>query len=287
MQYPNFVIERVKQSDILAKDKERYNSNNHWTNNALPVDYKEVINKSHTSNWISKFRSYYKTIIIDDMVELIWMKQVAQISEQTGKFSELYREELNDFLNKYSPMYQHLFDGTGYFVRSENVSFKYGQHGIGPYYSLKEIIESCVSCVKGHRPIYPDTTSITLYLLEWVNIKPYDEYRVFVSNNKISAISQQHLHNVYPELNNNQQIIQTLKNIYDYFESNIKHVITNTDSYTYDFAFVNDNLEPFFIEQNSFGKEYAAGSALYHWLIDENILYGKHENTIYFRYTVK
>jgi hypothetical protein len=56
-------------------------------------------------------------------------------------------------------------------------------------------------------------------------------------------------------------------------------------SYSYDFAIVNN--KPYFIEMNSFGKEYAAGSALFHWLLDEDILYGKSgENCIEFRYTV-
>ncbi len=56
--------------------------------------------------------------------------------------------------------------------------------------------------------------------------------------------------------------------------------------YTYDFAFEDNNVtKPYFIEPNSFGKEYAAGSELFHWEIDEEILYGKKEK-IYFRYTV-
>jgi hypothetical protein len=38
---------------------------------------------------------------------------------------------------------------------------------------------------------------------------------------------------------------------------------------------------------NCFGKEYAAGSALFHWLLDEDILYGKSgSELIEFRYTV-
>lgn len=287
MQFPNFKIEQVVQSDVIEKDKLRYNSNNHWANDMPPLDYKERLSKSNTSNWIHLFRSGYQVITIDNQTELHWMKLASHISMQTGKFSELFREELNNFVLKYAPMYKHIFNGTGYFVRSENVSFKYGQHGVGPYYSLEQIIESIVSCVQGHKPLYDDTTCLTLYLSDWVTILPHNEYRIFVNNKKITAISQQHLHNVYNELNDNVHIIRTIKVIYDYFESHVKNFITNTDSYSYDFAFVNDNLDPFFIEVNSFGKEYAAGSALYHWLIDEDILYDKkNENVIYFRYTI-
>jgi len=43
-------------------------------------------------------------------------------------------------------------------------------------------------------------------------------------------------------------------------------------------------LSPYFIEQNVFGKEYAAGSSLFHWIIDEEILYQKGTPVVYFRY---
>lgn len=287
IQYPNFIIEQISQSDVIAKDKERYNSNNHWSNDIPPIDYKEVIQKSNTSNWLSKFRSGYKVVTIDDPIVLQWLKSASRISMQTGRFSELFREELNDFLLTHGYKYEHIFDGKGYFVRSENVSFKYGQHGVGPYYSLEQILESVCSCIQGHKPLYEDTTCLTLYLLEWVDIKPYNEYRVFVCNKQITAVSQQHLHNVYKELNNHEIISKALNAIYEYFEQTIKDLITNTNSYVYDFAFVGEHLTPFFIEPSSFGKEYAAGSALYHWLIDEDILYGKANNIIHFRYTIE
>lgn len=56
------------------------------------------------------------------------------------------------------------------------------------------------------------------------------------------------------------------------------------ETYTYDFAILSNN-KPYLIEFNCFGKEYAAGSALFHWLIDEDKLYNS-DGKIYFRYTV-
>ena len=55
------------------------------------------------------------------------------------------------------------------------------------------------------------------------------------------------------------------------------------DSYVMDIAIIGD--KPYFIEINVFGKEYASGSSLFHWLKDESKLYGE-ENTIYFRYSI-
>ena len=79
-------------------------------------------------------------------------------------------------------------------------------------------------------------------------------------------------------------LIEKLNIIVDYFYDEINKNITWTSNYTYDFAIV-DN-KPYFIEMNSFGKEYAAGSALFHWLLDEEILYNNKNNFIEFRYTI-
>jgi hypothetical protein len=78
-----------------------------------------------------------------------------------------------------------------------------------------------------------------------------------------------------------------LTNIYTYIYS------SHTQSYfsflqfiifSYDFTFI-DN-EPYFIEINCFGKENAAGSALFHWIIDYDKLYGVND-CIYVRTTIE
>lgn len=290
--YPNFIIQKIDIDDVLQYP-EKYNSNNHWSKNengevVPPDDYKNKIKMSNTSHWIDRFRTNYKTITIDDPKDLNWMIAASKISSKTGKFTNLFADEMDNFLKKNKNKYSEIFDGTGYFVKSEDVSFKYGQHGIGPYRTLEQIIQSVVSCIDGHKPLHDDTTVLKLYLLDWVVIDKYNEFRIFVHNKQITAVSQQHIYNVFPNLNNDNENILRLKKIYDYFENNIKNVITHIDSYVYDFVFINDYFS-YFIEMCSFGKEYAAGSALFHWLLDEDILYGKYlengDNTIYFRYT--
>jgi hypothetical protein len=55
------------------------------------------------------------------------------------------------------------------------------------------------------------------------------------------------------------------------------------DSYCMDIAITEDGV--YFIEINQFGKEYSAGSSLFHWIIDQDKLYntcGK----IYCRYAI-
>ena len=85
-----------------------------------------------------------------------------------------------------------------------------------------------------------------------------------------------------------QERLQIIKKwidiINEYFESTIKVNLSNINNYVIDLAIL-ENDEPYFIEINPFGKEYPSGSSLFHWIIDEDILYGKSDK-IYFRYTV-
>jgi hypothetical protein len=88
-----------------------------------------------------------------------------------------------------------------------------------------------------------------------------------------------------------QEQIETIKEnlniLVNYFYQEISHKITWISNYTFDFAIIDS--KPYLIELNSFGKEYAAGSALYHWELDEKILYNDFSDgnlTIEFRYTI-
>ncbi len=273
----------IEQDDILTHDKNKYNSNNHWLNDIKPINYDKIINQSKTSLWINKFHTDYKIIEITNNEQLNWMKKAYEISSQTGKFSQIYSDELDDFIENHKNM-KYFENNNKYFVRTDDVSLKYGEHGVCPYNNLKKIIESLVSSIRTHTPIKNNTTKINIYLLPWINIEPWKEFRIFVNNNKITAISQQNIYCVYNKLSNKIILFKFANIIINYFNSVVKNKINHVQSYTYDFAILDDD-EPYFIELNSFGKEYAAGSALFHWLLDEDILYGKH-NKIQFRYTI-
>lgn len=282
------IIEPIDINDVFKYDKERFNSNNHWINDVKPDDYNELSSLSQTKNWIHKFRNNYKTITINNPYHIEWMKRANIISSQTGNFSKLFEDELDEFIKYFYDNYSHILPSNNdipYFIRTEKVSLKYGQHGLGPYYNIKQIIESVVSSIDGHTPINCDTSELTLYLIPFNNkINNSNEFRVFVNNNKITAISQQ---NLYERYSNKNLLNDFIKIIINYFETDVKHKITWSPSYTYDFAVITNDAnayEPYFIEPNGFGKEYPAGSALFHWLIDEDKLYGV-DDVIYVRYT--
>jgi hypothetical protein len=284
---PNIIIQTIDSNDALIYDKIKYNTNNHWINNKCPDDYNEVLNRSDTKYWIDKFKSY-KLIQIKPQYKK-WLVDVSKLCSQLCKFSNLYEEELEDLLFNHSE-YNHLFDGRKYFVRCSNVSLKYGQYGVGPYFDLRMIIKSLVSCLDSHSPIKPkileNDLPFDIYLIEWVDLNPYTEFRVFIHNNNMTCISQQATtlsNTIIAGLNQNQIETDYVLKIYNFWISDIKPKITHTESYSIDLAIIDD--KGYFIEINSFGKSYAAGSALFHWLEDEDKLYNT-TNTIYFRFSI-
>lgn len=301
MEYENQLrikVEPIDINQVIKLDKARFNSNNHWVENAKPLDYYYRINSFNTKNWINLFRPGVKSFTINNQYHIDWMKKANGISGQTGKFSQLFADELDDFCNYFYKYYHGILPQDNivpYFIRCENVSLKYGAHGRGPYFNIRQIIESLVSSTHGHTPIYSDTTELTIYLIPWEpTISNSNEFRVFVNANRITAISQQALYSRFkPELGLAGIDLEKLVEIYareiiKYFESDISKKITWADSYSFDIAIILDEtkqLVPLFIEPNSFGAEYAAGSALFHWEHDRDKLYGSVPNTVYIRYT--
>ena len=279
----NINIKSIELDDIVHYDKLKYNTNNHWIDNKVPMDYKFILEQSNTDKWIDLLKPKYKTLTIDNEQHINWLKQASKICAITGKFSNLFTDELNQIIKENESISN--FDGN-YFVRVNNVSLKYGFHGVGPYNNLKNVLESVVSSIASHSPIKDDTQSLKIYLIEWINILPLNEFRVFVYKNKITAISQQNLYTkVGLDKLENKELIEKISIIINYFDEIICKKINWISNYSYDFAIV-DNNKPYFIEINSFGKEYAAGSALFHWIHDYSILYNDANSNIEFRYTV-
>lgn len=279
MEY-KFNIKSIKLTDIQLHGDEKYNSNNHGIK---PDDYEYTIDQSSTNKWIDLFKSDYIKITIDNPQHIYLCKLANKVGQVTGNIPNLFIEDMEEIFVNYG---KDIFGVTGFFVKVNNVSLKYGKHGLGPYYNMRSIIESCVTCIKGHTPIRWNTTQLDIYLIPWVKVEPNNEFRVFVYKNKITAISQQNLYSVLYNDISIQEIPNKLTIILDYFNNVVTNKINWISNYTYDFAIV-DN-KPYFIEMNCFGKEYAAGSALFHWILDEKILYNSFENgnnIVEFRYT--
>lgn len=275
------VVETVSIEDVTRLDKIRYNTNNNYKDGEPPADYKEVCDATNTGKWIDLFKSY-KSITLDlTPLHSKWMIEACRMGIHSGKFPKSYEDERDALAERITSQYPDIFDGTGYFVRAENVSLKYGQHKAGPYSDMVHIIESLVTSIDGHTPVHDYTTELTLYFIPWENLSLQREYRGFVCNNQLTAISQQHLYNVM-EYESPQKEAEI---IYKYFTEVMREKITFLENYSFDIAILEGDI-PYFIEVNCFGTEYAAGSALYGWIEDHDILYGTNPTKLYFRYTV-
>jgi hypothetical protein len=279
-------IQTIDLDDVMINNKIKYNVNNLY--DKQPDDYREKIDMTYTKNWVDKFHVNYSTITLDEY-DLKWMHKAFLIGRVTAKFPQMYNDDLDDLLEKYKE-YDYLFKGTPYFIRTESVSLKCGVHGAGPYTNLRMIIESMTTSRSGHCCFREGDMQCKIYLLKWIPDMSLDkEFRIFVFNNNITAISQQHLYQVNTWLSDESDayIKQVIKKIVDYFRDHIRSKMLFMSSYVMDLALIGDNDAPYFIEPNSFGKEYASGSALFHWVDDEDLIYNKNgdlKQVLTFRY---
>lgn len=276
------IIKKYNVRDVFINDKILFNTNNHYIQEKIeqPKDYLEKQRLNVTSNWIDKFHQSYHKIVLDKQ-DLDWMRQSQRIGYFTRKFSHLFDDELEETCQKY----RHLVPPGNWFIRTDTVSLKYGMYGCGPYNSIEEIIKSMVSTIEGHSCFRDTDDTCPIYFMNWQNIEPDKEFRIFVYQNEITAISTQNIYSPNEWLTNltEDQIKDVVKLITDYFEVNIKDKLRFIRNYTMDLAILDEGT-PYFIEPNSFGKYYAAGSALYQWVNDHDKLHDS--SSIEFRFTI-
>ena len=264
------IIKRYNLDDVLSNNKKLYNVNNLWVNDR-PADYEEKIKNKNTGNWINLFHDNIKTVTITKS-DLNWMNQAFDIGGITGIFPKSYSDELDETCKKL------VFPepDKSYFIRTEYVSLKYGQYGPGPYKNIKSILSSLVTSKHNHACIRSGDDTCKIYFIDWIeNYDDEREFRVFISGNEINAISIQNLYGVNAWLNSltENQIIIIITDLINFFNDNIKEKLLFLTDYTMDIYYSIEN-KWYFIEPNCFGAEYAAGSALFHWQHDYDVLNG-------------
>lgn len=271
----NIIIEKIDLDDVLINNK--YNVCNLWLNDVKPQDYELVLSKTKTCNWYNLF---HNGPIYSLPIEQ-WMFEALKIGAITGKFPNMYEDELNAYCMKYN-----ITLGDNVFIRTEHASLKYGEYGTGPYNGLKQIMKSILSTTINHRCLKDDDECINLYLIPWIdNFKEEREFRVFVYKNVITAISIQNLYerNIWLMNLDEESIKNIVNSLLTYFNeslmSKLQHL--NEGSYVMDIyyilpAFPHTGKKSegwYFIECNTFGKEYSSCSSLFHWSDHYDILY--------------
>ncbi|CAE7620497.1 unnamed protein product [Symbiodinium natans] len=318
---PRVVLEGVPVSDVNEHDKVRYNLNNQWQYMVDPAeptrlilreggphrpdDYREALERCSTSRWVDRFRGFYRVVNVPRH-HTAWMREASQLAVQKSGFSPLFQNDLDAAVaDTACGDTFHSCDadvpGTCYFVRTERVSLKDGIHGVGPYATMRSIIESAVTARGGHQGVDEDTQQLKLYLFPWrTDLDAFREFRVFVANGRATAFSQQKLYVANPILaplseRDRTRVVQNwLGRLLPYITHTIVPLLEDLMSsfvldivllgppaaYKDDADSVNvdlmrpDLLEPYFIEVNTFGFAYASGSSLFSWVEDYALLYG-------------
>jgi hypothetical protein len=281
---PRFVIAQCSLEDVLARP-DFFNVNNLGER---PENYEEELARSQTKNWVHLFHTDVPVIKLDEE-DIRWIKKSAlTIGMLTGRFSRIYDEELDKTCAKHAKAFSEIpARAEGWFIRTERVSLKGGMHGAGPYGpfssdspqralrgGFREIIESICSSNPGHEAIKENDQDLTIYFLPWISSVSDYEFRVFVYQNQITAISDQHLYTENQWLGKKleNEIVELGQKIVKHFQKSIRHKLKPMGgTYTMDFSLI-DGVSPYFIECNSFGAQYAAGSALFNWIKDDQIL---------------
>ena len=185
-----YVIEKFDSSYVTKNDQIKFNIENI---KPKPLDYDMKNNLCNLNNWIHKFNRKFDTFTISKC-DVEWLLKAQKLYQLNRKFSNIYNDEVNDFINNYSKLLPSNSNNYKYFVRSEEVSLKYGIHGVGPYTSMQQIVESIMSTPYYHSCLHHNK-DCKIYLFNWIdNLSYFLEFRIFVFNNKITGISQQHIY---------------------------------------------------------------------------------------------
>ena len=223
------IITPVSLDDVHTNNKVRYNTNNNWGEEGKPEDYDGVLDRYRTETWVHNFHEVTESRILTILeVDLRWMREAEKIGMITNEFSKIYEEDLDDFCNKIEqerPDFISELNKGGWFVRTNRVSLKNGVHGTGPYSSLRNIVESMVTGVSGHTGIGNAIGKIDLFLLPFLpNLDLSREFRVFVKERKITAISIQSLYcsNEWIEGMDELERRELVRRIVEFFETEIK-----------------------------------------------------------------
>jgi hypothetical protein len=104
-----------------------------------------------------------------------------------------------------------------------------------------------------------------IWVAPWRNLDGFNDYRVFIRDNVVRAISQ---YNMEDPPNDLEQVRKAVKDLW----SRVKDELWYTEC-CMDVVYNSDTNEIKIVEFNEFGASCRAGSALYNWVQDMHLLY--------------
>lgn len=277
-------------ASMVRSPSEQFNVNNLWVDQQRPNDYDEVNHSCQTKHWVDLMRTSYSVFVINTK-DVLWIRTAATTGGVTGVPLLRNRDDLADFVQRRGNEWSSI---NHTFVRSESCSLKRGCHGVGPYDTVQKVAESLSTPEPGHDPLDDrDQVGLKLYRWEWQALDRSLEVRVFVWHGDIVAISQQHLYSV-DSISSKDLEAWSLK-VLDFWTTRFRPSLSRSPmwdthwvkrGFTLDIGCTQEEREPYFIEINPHGAQYAAGSALFHWVKDADVLHGKRLPEVEVRWVV-
>lgn len=274
----------------------RCNSNNHsreeiW--NVLNLDLPEITAEEYAAELELTNKNRWNHLVDPDwlvipftMAECRLLQAAARIGYQTGKRPGLYIEELQALEDRIEAILEPT-DGK-YFIRTNRHSPKDGIYGIGPMTNAKMMVTALSTSMHIHKSMaaalkydQPEVLYINPWKETWADATS-SEYRIFILNGKITAISQ---YTWFENFNLKDTIAEIGVRLISFVTSLLPKIdwIPNS-TLIVDAIVVADRVE--LVELSPFGLQLASGSCCYHWLTDYVKIYNS-ENTIYVRYVGK
>jgi hypothetical protein len=113
--------------------------------------------------------------------------------------------------------------------------------------------------------------NIQISIRKWVEIDSLYEFRCFVKNNKLTAISQYNPYIIVEEFLCDGNLFQIRDKIFTFWNEKVKEKISFLNDYVIDLAILSDN-SVYVIELNPFKK--TTGASFFNWTLDLQLLEG-------------
>lgn len=271
--------------EYVLDNTDEFNTNNHriiLNNEELITSdiYEETMTKTSFKNWADLIDLEYKEIELS-LQECIIIQNAGKSGQLTNRVPNQFLDELKEISNKI----KHLLIYKPCFARFNRCSLKNGINGPGPFITGLDIISNIVTSYRCldeiNRNINFGNIPTILYIIPWdfdMNIE--NEFRIFVHNHRITAISQYYIYK-YCGWNEN---IEDMKIMAKLVNEKLQVLLNKDETKQLPFNFTMDVLynkgynNVKIIELNSFGLQMAAGSCLFNWITDYDQLYGKNQN---------
>lgn len=210
----------------------------------------------------------YKTIEIPEIIKN-YIVEIASIGNVTGKVSEIYEdevEEIKQYFNKIEFPFERCFMKWDYYSPKDSIHWS---DKILPFTNWDNIIKVILT---SHRSISSLKYSNKMVLQKWnEHWKEKHEFRVFVWNGKITAISQ-----YVPEYLNAEKeydLVKLVNEIKDYFDDCICSFVDERFDGLKEYVFdVHVGLPDYTIEFIEFNDFYNSGTSCFNWLKDREII---------------